>query len=204
MSHNKQTEAAADIQLDLQEGPGFMQVAPPKMSANEVARAMTGKPSEIVGPVAIPEEHASTPMRSVPSQHPMRGSGIRKPIAEIVDQFLADIQNHPDAHLLTTTLAGPADESEAQTFPNVPVRTLRVDSIRLIRRTTSDVMPETEKKQTWQDAVIAGHVDAIRAQQAVQQNNWRRPKATVDPEMIAAITVAVAEAMKAQPVAASA
>ena len=152
MSRNKNDIADADVNPSGREGPGFASVRPPELSANETARAMTGNPTAVVGPVAMPEEAQE---QAEPVGHPMQRVTARRPIADIVDQFLADIQNHPDAHLLTTTLAGPADEAEAQAFPDAPVRSLRVDQIRLIRRTSTEIIPSgPHKRKAWQQQVI--------------------------------------------------
>ena len=108
---------------------------------------------ELQGPVALPEEAASTPV----PRHPMRSVSELQPIAEIIDQFLKAVHDHPDAHLLTTTLSGPADEAEAQTFPDAPVRSLRIDAIRIIRRTSTEIVSGGPKqRKQWQDDVIAG------------------------------------------------
>ncbi len=192
-------DPASDIRIDLPEGPGFRDVPRPEMSANETARAMSGAGGEIIGPVALPEE-----VRATVQHHPMRTADRtpRRPIADIVDQFLADVQTHPDAHMLSTTLAGPADESEAQCFPDAPVRSLRVDRIAIIRRTTAQLAPapsQTSERQRWQEQVIAGHVSDMRAQQeakAAQQKAAAKP--AIDPEQLAMITAAVVAAMKAQ------
>lgn len=197
-------EPTADIQINVPEGPGFRDVPRPEISANETARAMSGGPMEVVGPVALPEEAQNANRVDPLHVEPTRPSQPRRrrPIAEIIDAFVADIAAHPDAHLLTTTLAGQADESEAQVFPDAPVRSLRVDRIAIIRRTTTEVVPAqsgTSERQRWQEQVIAGHVSDMREQQEAKAANWsRNKKPAVDPEQIAAITAAVVAAMKAQ------
>ncbi len=188
-------EPTADIRIDVQEGPGFADVPRPEMTPNETARALAGG-LEVVGPVALPEEAQAV------RQQPAVGPRKRRPIADIIDTFLADIQNHPDAHMLTSALNGPADESESQCFPDAPVRSLRVDRIAVIRRTTNEqvaVVSQSSERKRWQEQVIAGHVADMREQQeAMAANRKRESKPAVDPEQIAAITAAVVAAMKAQ------
>lgn len=203
-------EQLSEISFDnVPEGPGFKTVPPPEMDANAMARAVTAAGDAPIGPVALPEENRATPAQPI-HQHPMEGPRVLQPIAEMIDEFIAKIQAHPDAHLLSSAFAGPADESEAQTFPDAPVRSLRVDTFRIIRRTTAEVAPAPAKngeRQRWQEAVIAGHVDEMRkAQEAAARSRQSRQAPAIDPATIAAIVAATVQALEAkkEPQAASA
>ncbi len=154
---------------------GFQDIPQPELSPNETARAMSGAPSEIIGPVAIPEEYRG--ITAPVQRHPMIGVTEHRPIAEIVDAFLADIHAHPDAHLLTTTLAGPADEAEGQAFPDAPVRSLRVDQIRLIRRTSGELISgEPKSRKAWQQQIMDDNAKVWEEQRAAAIASGARPR----------------------------
>lgn len=198
MARNKLIEdPLADIAISIPEGAGFAPVPQPEMDANALARAIAHNEPP-VGPVAMPEE-AQAPPRPIEAMQVR----ARKPIAEIVDEFLAAIHAHQDAKILTSTISGLADETEAQAFPDSPARSLRVDHLRIIRRTSTEVVPApsavTERRR-WQDAVIAGHIEEMRPQQEARAQSWKREGQTpkLDPTTIAAIAVAVAQVLKSQ------
>lgn len=114
-----------------------------------------------VAPQIEPEEmlYRSPPKPTAPPQaHPSRNVAHgQRPIAEIVDEFLATIQNHPDGRLLNTTLGG--RPTVQQEFKDTPRTNQHVAELRICWRdpqfqVEKAIADEKEGKPWWFDTIV--------------------------------------------------